>query len=33
VYFWKILSKDLGLSREQTELALKDMVLALKGDE
>jgi AcrR family transcriptional regulator len=33
VYFWKILSRDLGLSREQTELALKDMVLALKGDE
>ncbi len=32
VYFWKILSRDLGLSREQTELALTEMILALKGE-
>jgi AcrR family transcriptional regulator len=33
VYFWKILSRDLGLSREQTALAMREMILALKGDE
>ena len=33
VYFWKILSRDLGLSREQTELALREMILVLNGDE
>ena len=33
VYFWKILSRDLGLSREQTALALREMILTLKGDE
>ena len=33
VYFWKILRKDLGLGREQTELALVETISALKGDE
>jgi AcrR family transcriptional regulator len=33
VYFWRILSRDLGLSREQTELALREMIFALKGEE
>jgi AcrR family transcriptional regulator len=33
VYFWKILSRDLGLSREQTVLAMREMIFALKGDE
>ena len=32
VYLWKILSRDLGLSREQTELGLTEMILSLKGD-
>lgn len=32
VYFWKLLRRDLGLSREQTELALREMILALKGE-
>jgi AcrR family transcriptional regulator len=32
VYFWKILRRDLGLSREQTELALKETILALEGE-
>jgi hypothetical protein len=32
VYFWKLLRRDLGLSREQTELALKETILALKGE-
>lgn len=32
VYVWKILSRDLGLSRGQTELALREMILALKGE-
>jgi AcrR family transcriptional regulator len=32
VYFWKILSRDLGLSREQTVLAMREMIFALKGD-
>ena len=32
VYFWKILSRDLGLSREQTVLAMREMISALKGD-
>ncbi len=32
VYFWKILSRDLGLSREQTELALRETIIALKGE-
>jgi AcrR family transcriptional regulator len=32
VYFWKILSRDLGLSREQTALALRETIVALKGD-
>src|SRR5918992_1897177 len=27
VYFWKILRRDLGLSREQTELALRETIL------
>lgn len=32
VYFWKILRKDLGLDREQAALALKETILALKGE-
>lgn len=32
VYTWKILSRDLGLSREQTALALREMITALKGE-
>jgi AcrR family transcriptional regulator len=32
VYFWKLLRRDLRLSREQTELALKETILALKGE-
>ena len=32
VYLWKILSRDLGLSREQTELALTEMIFSLKGE-
>ncbi len=32
VYVWKILSLDLGLSREQTELAIREMILALRGE-
>ena len=32
VYFWKLLRRDLGLSREQTELALKETILALRGE-
>lgn len=32
VYFWKILSRDLGLSREQTVLAMRETIIALKGD-
>ena len=31
VYFWKLLRRDLGLSREQTELAIREVILALKG--
>jgi AcrR family transcriptional regulator len=31
VYFWKLLRRDLGLSREQTELAIRETILALKG--
>ena len=30
VYFWKLLRRDLGLSREQTELAITETILALK---
>jgi AcrR family transcriptional regulator len=32
VYFWKLLRRDMGLSREQTQLALKETILALKGE-
>lgn len=32
VYFWKILSRDLGLDREQVRLALTETILALKGE-
>lgn len=32
VYFWKILRLDLGLGRGQTELALREMIFALKGE-
>jgi len=32
VYFWKLLRRDLGLSREQTELAISETILALKGE-
>ena len=31
VYVWKVLRKDLGLSRGQTELALGEMISALTG--
>lgn len=33
VYVWKVLRRDLGLSREQTALALKETVTALRGEE
>jgi len=32
VYFWKLLRRDLGLSREQTELAISETILALEGE-
>jgi AcrR family transcriptional regulator len=32
VYFWKLLRRDLDLSREQTELAIRETILALKGE-
>lgn len=32
VYVWKILRRDLRLSREQAELALREMVVVLKGE-
>ena len=32
VYFWKLLRRDLGLSREQAELAIRETILALKGE-
>jgi AcrR family transcriptional regulator len=32
VYFWKLLRRDMGLSREQTELAIRETILALKGE-
>ena len=32
VYFWKLLRRDLGLSREQTALAIRETILALKGE-
>ena len=32
VYFWKLLRRDLGLSRAQTELAIRETILALKGE-
>jgi AcrR family transcriptional regulator len=32
VYFWKVLHRDLGLSREQTEVAIREAILALKGE-
>jgi AcrR family transcriptional regulator len=32
VYFWKILRRDLSLSRGQTVLALREMIFALKGE-
>ena len=31
VYFWKLLRRDLGLSREQTELAITETIVGLKG--
>ncbi len=33
VQFWKILRRDLGLSRGQTALALEETIVALKGEE
>lgn len=33
VYFWKILRRDLGLGRGQTETALVETIFALKGDQ
>jgi AcrR family transcriptional regulator len=32
VYFWKLLRRDLGLSREQTELAIRETIFALEGE-
>jgi AcrR family transcriptional regulator len=32
VYFWKLLRRDVGLSREQTELAIRETILALEGE-
>ena len=32
VYFWKLLRRDMGLSREQTELAIGETILALEGE-
>ena len=32
VYFWKLLRRDVGLSREQTALAIRETILALKGE-
>jgi AcrR family transcriptional regulator len=32
VYFWKILRIDLGLDRAQAALALKETIVALKGE-
>jgi AcrR family transcriptional regulator len=32
VYFWKLLRRDLGLNREQTELAIRETILALEGE-
>jgi len=32
VYFWKVLRKDLGLDRGQTALALRETIVALKGE-
>ena len=32
VYFWKLLRRDVGLSHEQTELAIRETILALKGE-
>jgi hypothetical protein len=31
VYFWKLLRRDLDFSREQTEVAIREAILALKG--
>jgi AcrR family transcriptional regulator len=32
VYFWKLLRRDLGLGREQTEVAIRETILALNGE-
>jgi AcrR family transcriptional regulator len=32
VYFWKLLRRDMGLSREQAELAIRETILALEGE-
>jgi hypothetical protein len=32
VYFWKLVRRDMGMSREQTELAIRETILALKGE-
>jgi AcrR family transcriptional regulator len=32
VYFWKLLRRDLGLSRDQTEIAIRETILALEGE-
>jgi AcrR family transcriptional regulator len=32
VYFWKLLRRDLGLSREQTEIAIRETIVALEGE-
>src|SRR5215211_5889417 len=32
VYFWKLLRRDMGLSREQAQLAIRETILALEGE-
>jgi AcrR family transcriptional regulator len=32
VYFWKLLRRDMSLSRKQTELAIRETILALEGE-
>jgi AcrR family transcriptional regulator len=33
VYTWKLLRRDFGLDREQTEAAIRELVTALKGED
>jgi hypothetical protein len=32
VYFWKLVRREMGMSREPTELAIRETILALKGE-